>query len=1206
MNRLTLLLISCIFFVFSCKKDKDTPASTPPTEPPAKETKYTITSDGGIIDDKATGVIIEIPKNAVDQNVNFTITKNIPVSANLDFIGGNSYPPVGDILKIDMEGREGLDSCAIVTIPYNSNSISNLDALGIAYYSDALKKWIPADVLKIETNSHKIKFYTTHFSDWALFDTKLDGNLLSSINTRFSPAIDGFSIINNFPSPYNKASSTGSNTIGNCVGFSALSILYFLYKKDATGMGLYKYSYRGRDPNIYSPALINNNYDAIYKGVNKTSKHLNTYLDAFWSSLIKKDFFDYTSINSINSAKNIYNALNTLKQPVFLAIADENRTNKHAVVVYKYDKDLKTFYYYDPNIPDIEKKFTHNLDGSINTFSYADRDLNAKYLNVSTSLGGGLTIEYADNIFNTYFILPTNLTSEVSTTSVNGITSNTATSGGTVSYDGGSPVTARGVCWNISPNPTIANGKTIDGTGTGLFESSINGLTPNTKYYVRAYATNANGTAYGEEVNFTTLGAPVPKLVTKAISDIDATSAVSGGTILAEVGVPTATARGVCWSTSPNPTIANSKTSDGTGPGSFTSNITGLTPDTKYYVRAYATNANGTGYGSERIFTTEKKDLALSKTSISVLSGKSEFITITSGSGKYGVKSSNTNIATASVSGNSITITGKNEGSATISVHDSLLVQTKTIAVTVTPFTIVPLSVSKDAVGVNVGQSETISIIQGSGDYTLIPGNANITNVWQLNATTIKITGISAGNTSFIIKDDKSGQQVTVSVTVAAMAEMVITPESIALNAGESKQATITNGMGPYTFIIANTAIASVTQSGSILTIKGLTAGQTTISVRDFGTGQSKVINVTVSGGSSGIKWEMVEGSDHHSLGIKSDGSLWGWGESYFIGNSAAGGIDPFPVRVGTASDWKQVVTGPQYSLGIRSDGSLWAWGTNNFGELGDGTNTSRNVPMRIGTANDWKQVVAGYYHSLGIKSDGSLWAWGDNSYGELGDGTNTNRNVPVRVGTASDWKQVVAGYYHSLGIRSDGSLWAWGFNLTGTLHDGSDPGTKSSNIPVRISTVTDWKQVAAGLSHNLGIKSDGSLWAWGYNSYGELGDGTNTNRNVPVRVGTASDWKQVVGGNQYSLGIKSDGSLWGWGFNAYGQLGDGTATHRNIPVRIGTASDWKQVVGCYQHSLSIKSDGSLWGWGWSAFLGIGHNKYSDFFSQLVPLKISD
>ena len=200
------------------------------------------------------------------------------------------------------------------------------------------------------------------------------------------------------------------------------------------------------------------------------------------------------------------------------------------------------------------------------------------------------------------------VTPALTTSTVSGVTINTAISGGNITSDGGGSVTARGVCWGTSHNPTIAGLHTTDGTGTGIYTSSLTGLTPNTLYYVRAYANNSAGTAYGNEVSFTTNPVLPPALTTTEVTSITLTAAISGGNITSDGGGPV-NERGVCWSTSSNPTILGSHTSNGTGTGSFTSNLTGLSAGTAYYVRAYATNSGGTAYGNQIRFATSVSDL---------------------------------------------------------------------------------------------------------------------------------------------------------------------------------------------------------------------------------------------------------------------------------------------------------------------------------------------------------------------------------------------------------------------------------------------------------------------------------------------------------------------------------------------------------------------------------------------------------------------
>ncbi len=235
--------------------------------------------------------------------------------------------------------------------------------------------------------------------------------------------------------------------------------------------------------------------------------------------------------------------------------------------------------------------FTVNVSGLTANVKYYAR----AYAKNSVGVGYGNIVTF---VTNTEVSVPT-----VTTNDVTGITQTTAVCGGTVVSNGGADITAKGVCWSTDQNPTISDEHTSNGEGNGAFTSSLTNLSPNTTYYVRAYATNSEGTAYGSQVSFVTKSYSAPTVITHSISNITETSALCGGNVTDNGGM-TVTSRGVCWSTSQNPTINDSHTLDGSGLGTFTSDITGLSPNTTYYVRAYATNSAGIGYGTQKTFTT--------------------------------------------------------------------------------------------------------------------------------------------------------------------------------------------------------------------------------------------------------------------------------------------------------------------------------------------------------------------------------------------------------------------------------------------------------------------------------------------------------------------------------------------------------------------------------------------------------------------------
>jgi alpha-tubulin suppressor-like RCC1 family protein len=286
----------------------------------------------------------------------------------------------------------------------------------------------------------------------------------------------------------------------------------------------------------------------------------------------------------------------------------------------------------------------------------------------------------------------------------------------------------------------------------------------------------------------------------------------------------------------------------------------------------------------------------------------------------------------------------------------------------------------------------------------------------------------------------------------------------------------------------------------------------------------------------------------NYSLFLKSDGSLHAMGANFqhqLATAIGAGSIANSPVQL-LASGVTQVAAGAAYTLFLKSDGSLHAMGANWYGQLGDGTTTTRSSPVQV-VSSSVTQIAAGGNRSLFLKSDGSLWAMGGNGYGQLGDGTTTNRTSPVKI-VDSDVTQIAAGFEHTLFLKSDGSLHAMGNNNSGQLGDGT---TTDRTSPVQV-VASGVALIAVGRSrnHSLFLKSDGSLHAMGGNDYGQLGDGTTIQRTSPVQI-VSSGVTQVATGGYCSLFLKSDGSLWGMGSNGSGQLGDGTTTDRHTPVKI-------------------------------------------------------
>jgi alpha-tubulin suppressor-like RCC1 family protein len=328
-------------------------------------------------------------------------------------------------------------------------------------------------------------------------------------------------------------------------------------------------------------------------------------------------------------------------------------------------------------------------------------------------------------------------------------------------------------------------------------------------------------------------------------------------------------------------------------------------------------------------------------------------------------------------------------------------------------------------------------------------------------------------------------------------------------------------------------------------------------------------------------------GTAWYSLSLENEGFSWGWGSNFGgrLGDgTSTNTLSPVSV-IGGFTDWCSVSAGYAHSLGITGNGIAWSWGESAAGELGDGTVSDRSSPVSVvGGFTDWCGVSAGRTHSLAVRCNGSAWAWGDNTCGVLGDNTTTNRSSPVSVvGDFTDWCQVAAGRTHSLGVRCNGTAWAWGTNSCGVLGDNTVT-PKCSPVSV-VGEITDWCQVAAGSLHSLAVKRNGTAWAWGNSGAGRLGDNQlDLNRCSPVSVvGGFTDWCQVSAGGGHSLGVRQNGSAWAWGCNQYGRLGDGTTTNKSSPVSVvGGFTDWCQVSAGFRHSLGVRQNGSAWGWGYN------------------------
>jgi alpha-tubulin suppressor-like RCC1 family protein len=317
---------------------------------------------------------------------------------------------------------------------------------------------------------------------------------------------------------------------------------------------------------------------------------------------------------------------------------------------------------------------------------------------------------------------------------------------------------------------------------------------------------------------------------------------------------------------------------------------------------------------------------------------------------------------------------------------------------------------------------------------------------------------------------------------------------------------------------------------------------------------------------------------------------VWAWGRNPHgeVGDGSM--VDrSVPVFVNVPAKLVSLATGSGHSLGVDDTGGVWSWGDNSRGQLGDGTLSSRTAPGRVTGLSSAIGVDAAASDSLAVLRDGSVYAWGWNAYGQLGDGTTTQRPLPVRVMGLANAVQVAAGDLHSLALKSDGTVWSWGNGNTGQLGNG----TLSTATPLQVvlpsgAPLDNVVAISSGSTHNLALRRDGTVWAWGQNDDGRLGDGTRTSRFRPVQVVGLTNVTAVAASIYGSMALKSDGTVWGWGRNTFGTLGGPSVADALTPVRLFALDHVVAIAAGWEALYALRDDGTVWSWGAGGELGTG------------------
>jgi alpha-tubulin suppressor-like RCC1 family protein/inosine-uridine nucleoside N-ribohydrolase len=336
----------------------------------------------------------------------------------------------------------------------------------------------------------------------------------------------------------------------------------------------------------------------------------------------------------------------------------------------------------------------------------------------------------------------------------------------------------------------------------------------------------------------------------------------------------------------------------------------------------------------------------------------------------------------------------------------------------------------------------------------------------------------------------------------------------------------------------------------------------------------------------------MIAAGDLHTVALRSDETVWAWGYNCYgqLGNGTTSLNDPnpTPVQVSGLTGVIAVAAGWRHTVGLKSDGTVWAWGYNDVGQLGDGTTINRSSPIQVSGLTGAIAVATFGSHTVALKSDGTVWAWGWNYYGQLGNGTTsgyTPNPTPVQASDLTGVIAVAGGGGHTVAVKSDGTVWAWGANDSGQLGDDT---TTNRSSPIQVSGLTESIAVAGGGGHTVAVKSDGTVWAWGYNADGQLGDGTTNNRSSPIQVSGLTGVVAVAAGLNHTVALKSDGTVWAWGQNLFGQLGDGPTSDQHAPVQVSGLTGVIAVAASGLQTVALKSDGTVWAWGYNLYGQLG------------------